>query len=302
MHEHLKEIAWSLDCDKSARAAAGIVRRAPRSRRELEGRLFRRELSRRERGFSSTLREMLGYAHTVKSLVASGVLRRGELIEIVGDSKVAAVIFAKGGSQANYDPDADELLLLEVLLDILAAVASAGCEARFRWVRRNELQGADDLSKYEDSHDFGLKPWAMRRVGSRLGPWDIDRFAAPHNAICARFNSMFHSHLAEAADAFAQSWAHGVSFILPEFSEGFICRVLDKIEADNAAVVCIVPHWPAKRFWRRLHCTAWRERIARSVTLPSRVLAPHDANAQFCFFGASFDSPLLAFRTRSIAP
>jgi hypothetical protein len=81
---------------------------------------------------------MLGYAHTIKSLVASGALRRGEMIEIVGDSKVASVIFAKGGSQANYDPDADELLLLEVLLDILAAVASVGCEARFRWVRRND--------------------------------------------------------------------------------------------------------------------------------------------------------------------
>ena len=77
---------------------------------------------------------------------------------------------------------------------------------------------------------------------------------------------------------------------------------MDKIEADNAEVVCVVPHWPAKRFWRRLGCAAWQRRIVSSVSISSQSLVPHEANAQFCFFGASFESPLFAFRTRPVSP
>ena len=72
--------------------------------------------------------------------------------------------------------------------------------------------------------DFGLLPQALGSVRRRLGECDVDRFAAPHNHVCARFNSLFETPTAEAADAFSVSWAEGVSFILPEFVDSFIER------------------------------------------------------------------------------
>jgi hypothetical protein len=51
---------------------------------------------------------------------------------------------------------------------------------------------------------------------------------------------------------------------------------------------------------RRLHCTAWAERIAQRLTLGADSLVPHGPNQSSCFFGARFESFLLAFRTRSI--
>ena len=217
---------------------------------------------------------MLGYGHTVRLLVARGALAAADVLELVGDSKCAECIFRKGGSQAGYVEQEDSLSLLEALLDIHASIGGTGCEVRFRWTRRCNITEADELSKYIDPMDFGLKPRALDGVQRRLGQFDVDRFAAPHNHVCARFNSLFETPTAEAADAFSVSWAEGVSFILPEFAVSFIERVLDKIERDNAAVVCVVPWWASKSFWRRLHCAAWQERIQATNAATKLARAP----------------------------
>jgi hypothetical protein len=91
-----------------------------------------------------------------------------------------------------------------------------------------------------------------------------------------------------------------MNYILPEFSQSFIDRVLDKIERDNANAVVIVPMWPSKPFWRRLHSGAWRERIAAKLTLPGSALLPHPLNSDFCFFGRVFDSPIVGFQMQAI--
>ena len=108
MHEHLREATWVIECDASDSAVAGIVRRSPLP--EWVGRKIRRLLRPDELGKSSTLREMRGYAHVGKLLEVRGVLTAADVIEYVGDSKCAEAIFRKGGSQADYDETADELL------------------------------------------------------------------------------------------------------------------------------------------------------------------------------------------------
>ena len=298
MHRHRQIPTWTIDCDASDRAVAGIVRSAPLQ--DWVGRHIRRELSARERRGSSTLREMKGYAHTVRTLVSKGVITAGDVLEIVGDSRCALSIFRKGGSQAAYDEQLDELQLLEALIEILDAVASVGAGVYFRWVRRDLISEADALSKFVDIMDFGLSEDAFLHVRNELGPCDIDAFAAPHNAVLPRFFSRHLTHSAEATDAFSVSWAHARLYILPDFSRGFIDRVLDKIERDNASVICIVPNWPRKRFWVRLSSSAWAERIVSRISLPPDSLVPHAANAGSCFFGNRFDSPLMAFATRAV--
>ena len=80
------------------------------------------------------------------------------------------------------------------------------------------------------------------RLGeARLGLWDVDRFAAAHNTKAPRFNSLFATEGTEAVDAFAQSWAEGVSLVLHNFNH--TDRVLDHVERDDAEAVIIVPEW-----------------------------------------------------------
>ena len=298
MHRHRLHATVVVDCDASDTAVAGIVVKAPDP--TWEGRRIRRELSELERPRSSTLREMRGYGHVTRTLAHHGVLGPGDVLEIVGDSKCADRIFAKGGSQADFDEASGELLLLEALLDILRVASSTGCHVTFRWVRRRSLAAADSLSKYRDRMDFGLAPWALARVFSQLGACAVDRFAAPHNHVCARFNCLFESEGAELGDGFTANWSRDMNYILPEFSQSFIDRVLDKIERDNANAVVIVPMWPSKPFWRRLHSGAWRERIAAKLTLPGSALLPHPLNSDFCFFGRVFDSPIVGFQMQAI--
>jgi hypothetical protein len=240
---------------------------------------------------------MKSYAHTVTILVSKGAIVAGDVLEIVGDSRCALSIFRKGGSQAAYNEQLDELELLEELIEIMDAVASIGAFVFFRWVRRDLIKEADSLSNFEDIMDFGLSPEALRRVWASLGTCDVDVFATLHNAVLPRFISRHLTHTAEASDAFSVSWSHDRMYISPDFSRGFIQKVLDKIERDNATVVSVVPHWPRKRFWVRLASAAWSDRIAARISIPPDALVPNAANASFCYFGARFDSPLMAFAT-----
>jgi len=149
---------------------------------------------------------------------------------------------------------------------------------RFRWVRRDFVQDADDLSKFIDKLEFGLRPDWLAYVSRTFGTWDVDRFAAAHNATAARFNSLFDSTSSEAVDAMAQSWRTGVSFIVPNFH--MIDQILDKVERDNAEVVIIVPEWPHKAWRRRVYSGAWRARLIKAAMIPARTLTPYN---DYCF-------------------
>jgi hypothetical protein len=293
--------------DASDSAVACIVIEAP-SGLWACGQVIRRNLFGRELGASSTLREMIGYLHGVRTLVRLGKLRRGDLIEIVGDSKCASTAFLKGGSQAGYDEANDELPILENLLAIFTIASENGFEVRMRWTRRHNIADADALSKYVDRHDFGLRPSRLREVVCALGwpedalrgPEWVDRFASPHNNVYPRFVCQFYADAVGAigADAFSTCWRQGLSYVLPDFS--LLDNVLDHIERHDAVVLCVVPYWPSRRWWWRLHSGAWADRIVAWAEIPSDSLVAHPVNAAHCFFGHAFDTRLFAFRTRSI--
>jgi hypothetical protein len=178
---------------------------------------------------------MLGCAHAVSTLVRHhGKRLKGKVVEIVGDSRVAMFVFRNGGSQ-RVDPETGELELLEALLSILGDADEYGFEVLFRWVPREEIEAADALSKVADRMDFSLNPSAIRDMRAQFGPWDIDRFAAPHNTTCSRFNSLFDTANAEAVDALSQDWSEDINFVLPDFHA--ISKILDHIERCNARAI-----------------------------------------------------------------
>jgi hypothetical protein len=296
---HLRCPDFRLDADASATATAALFSNLSSGG---EPELIHRELSEAERRKSSTLRELLGYAHAVRVIAdRHGEQLRGQLVEVVGDSQAAAAIFRRGGSQ-RVDNDSGELELFEAFLDVLCTASEHRFDVTFRWVPREQLVEADALSKFVERHDFSLTAEAQALVGNELGPWDVDRFAAAHNAKAARFNSRFATAGAEATDAFSQSWVEGVSFVLHDFNQ--IDRVLDRVERDDAEAVIVVPEYVARPFWKRMHAGQWLQRVAHSLWLPAESVEPNAENAEHCFFGAGATGPftrrLWALRTRRV--
>jgi len=297
LHPHLRWPDLVLESDASGRSAGA---RAFTFDRQWSSEPIHRFFDERERGFSSTLREMLGYAHAFVVLARLYPARlRSCLIEIVGDSAASARIFAKGGSQT-ADMDTDDLLLLEALLQILEAAAQAGCDVVFRWVQRSEIGAVDVLSKFRDAYDVGLCRRAFELVRERLGPLDIDRFAAAHNARCDVFNSLFACRGTAAVDALAQDWRHGgVSYVFAPFP--LLDRVLDIVERDDALAVIVVPQRTWERYWVRLHAGSWSERIEDSLWLGGDAVVKHAENEAYCFIrGEAYNNRLWVIKTRRL--
>ena len=196
--------------------------------------------------------------------------------------------------------DTDDLLLLEALLQILEAAAQAGCEVVFRWVQRSEIGAVDKLSKFRDAYDVGLCRRAFELVRERLGPLDIDRFAAAHNARCDVFNSLFAFRGSAAVDALAQDWRHGgVSYVFAPFP--LLDRVLDIVERDDALAVIVVPQRTWERYWVRLHAGSWPERIEDSLWLGGDAVVKHAENEANCFIrGESYNNRLWVIKTRRL--
>ena len=96
MQPHFRVANYILTCDASVRAVGAIVTKSPEGNPS-NGHIFR-ELNENERRWGSTLREITGYEHAVTTLSRRQSLN-GSMIEIVGDSQSAGIIFGKGGSQ-----------------------------------------------------------------------------------------------------------------------------------------------------------------------------------------------------------
>ena len=160
------------------------------------------------------------------------------------------------------------------------------------------IVGADALSKAIDRMDFSLSPEVFGHLLEKFGPFDVDRFAAPHNAKCARFNAKFDTPGAEAVDAFTQDWREGVSYVLGDFNHSD--QIMDVIERDNAAAVVIFPEWPSHGFWRRVCSGAWQRRVVFSEFLSGDALEPNAENMSRCFFKGRFKCRLLVMRVAPV--
>ena len=220
MHEHQRRANVILHCDASDSAVATIVvgfyvHSLPVASK------FHRELRRAERGWSSTLRDDRLPPLSRSSSQHYPDATCGRLVEIVGDPQCASYVFAKGGSQV-VEPESGLLFLTDTLIAILEAAKRGGFDVRFRWVKRELVQDADNLSKFVDRMDFSLG-----KRGSSASPTR-----------------------AEAVDALAQDWGLDRSYILPDFYA--VGKVLDHIERSNAIATLIVPEWPAEQWWHRI--------------------------------------------------
>jgi len=294
MHKHLRRPDFVLECDASDHALGAILVSSPEGTRASVATFkSHRCLLANEAAWGSLLRELTGYRDAVRALARRTPLV-GKTVSVVGDARSATYIFANGGSQV-VDKASGTLMITETLLDILNDADAGAYEVAFRWVRREEIQDADDLSKFVDTMDFSLTPDCLAYVLRTFGPVNVDAFAAPHNTVCPRFFALFDSDKVETVDALGQDWSQDVMFVLPDFHK--IDLILDHIERDDAVVVLIVPVWRSKGWWNRIWSGAWSQRRGRFEYIAGSVLK---ANNEHCFFGERFNTEVLVLRTNRV--
>ena len=201
---------------------------------------------------SSTFRELLGLLCALKSPEIIGAIR-GRRATLLLDSQAAVFNLRKGGG-----PVAE---LSELVKAIWLQCLSIGVDAEADWIARDRNAAADALSRYLDHGDWALSADAFALIVSRYGPFDVDRFAAAHNAKCVRFNSRHFDPAAEAADAFTQDWSRSRNYCNPPFD--LIGRVVATIREQKAWAVVVFPVWPKQPWFGEL-----RLLCSDCITLP----------------------------------
>jgi hypothetical protein len=125
--------------------------------------------------------------------------------------------------------------------------------------RRLTLQAVHSLGRENDGADKeSRKPrdWMLhlevfRKLDLTWGRFDVDLFAARHNAQLPRFFSHRLDPLAEAVDALNQTWSTPSPYAFPPFF--IIGRVLQKIHRDRVhQAVVIPPVWPNQHWYPTL--------------------------------------------------
>ena len=92
-----------------------------------------------------------------------------------------------------------------------------------------------------DFSNWRLDSRVFTALVQRMGPCDVDLFAARHNAQLKRLYSYRPDPAAETTDALSQTWKQSTLYAFPPFV--LIGRVLQKIKEEIHRVVLIAPLW-----------------------------------------------------------
>ncbi len=112
------------------------------------------------------------------------------------------------------------------------------------------LQNMEADSQSRKPHhcsDWCLNPQLFQLLNRRFGPFQIDLFAACHNAQMRPFFSWLLDPEAAAIDAFSQPWSLTLAYAFPPFD--LLPRVLKKVQTDQASLALIAPVWPSQPWY-----------------------------------------------------
>jgi hypothetical protein len=185
---------------------------------------------------SSTAREIRGYA------AALGVVARHFAGEVRG-----AVVLLEGDNQGAISALNHLRSPNQGINQTLRTVFNLCCDGDFdvvaKWVPRDNLTEADELSRRPDPSDWGLaeteRDKAFRHFGVRP---TVDLFASDIHHVTDRFVSQFHTPGCLAVDAFHQNWEDligpGIAWLFPPIR--YVSRALSFLElARKEALICL---------------------------------------------------------------
>ena len=185
----------------------------------------------------------------------SGERNRDVAIELVGDSFAVVTAFEKQTS-----PSHDVMRSIRKLSNLQL---TQGLWVQHAWIPTSENK-ADWPSRLrlEESYKFRF---AMRLADEWGVDLQIDRFASYFNRQVKRYNSLLRSPDSEG-NAWEALWSQDGQFFNPPFSQ--IGRVLQKMVAERAGGILIVPRWTMKDWYPLLdRLTIHRRRLYRNVSL-----------------------------------
>jgi hypothetical protein len=190
---------------------------------------------------SSTCREVAAMVEVLKTLLSQpswhDSLCHGS-IKFLSDNQAAVsdVLHMRGTSQVF--PHIQELYSL---------AASHDFDIHVEWRPREDplIQVADALSKEVDYGDWGVSSTTYKHICSMFSVCpQIDWFAAPWNAKCAKFFSLHLTPGCSGVNAWDFCWHTSdcqMSWICPPHM--LISRTLSKILRDKASCVLLLPAW-----------------------------------------------------------
>ena len=120
------------------------------------------------------------------------------------------------------------------------------CEARNLWLVASYIKSknnrADKDSRILSTEtEWELDNSAFNIITKTFGQPEIDLFASRINAKCVRYISWYKDPGSEVVDAFTITWTNFKFYAFPPFS--LILRVINKIVADKAEGIIVVPNW-----------------------------------------------------------
>jgi hypothetical protein len=92
-----------------------------------------------------------------------------------------------------------------------------------------------------DQREWSLHKDVMNQIFLRFGFPVLDLFASRNNYKLQRWFSLARDPLAEAWNAFSQTWVlYGYAFP----PHAILRRVIEKVKSDKATLILIAPYWP----------------------------------------------------------
>jgi hypothetical protein len=115
------------------------------------------------------------------------------------------------------------------------------------WIKGSLNVEVDAASQWVDTDNWCLCQDTLEMICLSLGLWSVNCFADHWNHTVLQFNSLFAVPRAKAVNTFSQSWAEGVSLLVPLFC--LILWVLHHLVELQAVAILFCPHWEAQPWW-----------------------------------------------------
>lgn len=128
------------------------------------------------------------------------------------------------------------------------------CEAREIWLRATHLPGVENVEADHESRNFTentewkLNPKLFAQICDKFGLPDVDLFASRLTCQVPTYCSWIPDPGATFVDAFSFDWHQfNLAYAFPPFS--LLNKTLQKIRAEEASVILVIPRWRAQPWW-----------------------------------------------------
>ena len=158
------------------------------------------------------------------------------------------------------------------------------CIANNNWLSATYLPGcknveADAESRvFNDRTEWMLDPQIFKRITNKFGSPEIDLFASRLNKQYAKYSSWRPDPEALFVDAFSVNWNNLFFYAFPPFS--LIGRCLEKLHANQAEGILIVPRWMSQ---------SWFPKLLRLLVEASIVIHPKKETVRFAKYPAAME-------------